>query len=696
MAGPLDNLTKLDGRLRCVANGRTEVNAVRAQQNGAVRLIPKKHDLLYTTLALPASGETIKSFGGALDAVKRGAQQTALANDVEVSVFVLFNRMEAPNPPYIVRRNGRVGVAIVPLSQLKQLDANEDIQLIELGETLKFPNPAKSPSFPGRPPSDRFRRLNQGQLAGAPREIALDEVGKNVLVGIIDIGGLDFAHQDFLDDSGVSRVVAIWDQGGEAFPAPQLSVSEGKAGKSTSYGSEITAADIAFAMKNANQANLSPYDLAPQSVQMRGSHATHVASIAAGRSGVCKRARIAAVMIALGESKPERGKSFYDTTRIVDGLAYLFDIAAQEKVDAISINISLGTNGGSHDGTDFPSRWIDTSMYEPGRAICVAAGNSGQDAPQFDGDLGFMSGRVHASGKIEAAGLRHDLEWIVAGNGLEDISENQLDIWYGAEDEFAVQLFAPNGEVIGPINPGQHVENRMLKDRTIVSIYNSLSDAKNGDNRIAIYLSPFMGPQMIGITAGSWRVRLTGKAIRNGAFNAWIERDDPRQTGNPSKWSLPSYFGPRSFVDAYTVSSLACGPRVTGVANLDEPNERVASTSSQGPTRDGRLKPEIAAPGTEIVAANGFDANSPWVAMSGTSMASPYVAGVSALMLSLNPKLTAAQVSGILRRTARPLPGAPYAWQNAAGFGAIDAEACLVEAVRIGERSEDLTKKRFP
>ena len=38
MGEALDKLTKLDGRLRCVANGKTEVNAVRAQQNGAVRL----------------------------------------------------------------------------------------------------------------------------------------------------------------------------------------------------------------------------------------------------------------------------------------------------------------------------------------------------------------------------------------------------------------------------------------------------------------------------------------------------------------------------------------------------------------------------------------------------------------------------------------------------------------------------------
>ena len=693
MAGPLDRLTKLDSRLRCVANGDTDVNAIRAEQSGAVRLKPRARQAQAPTSALPSGGESAKSLGKSLRAAKRGAQQSALPGDVEVSVFVLFNKIDAPTPAIVSRRNGRVGVAIVTLAQLEALDGNPAIQLIELGETLKAPNPSITVAVPPAPPTDRHAALNQGSLASPHGDaIALEAVGENVLIGIIDVGGIDFAHPDFLDDKGASRVIAIWDQGGDAFDPPELTVSEGKLGRSTGYGSEITAKDIAFALREAAKSKLSPHDLAPQSVRERGSHATHVASIAAGRSGVCKRAGIAAVMIALGDRDYDRGKSFYDTTRIVDGLAYLFDLAVRGGYKAVSINISLGTNGGAHDGSEFVSRWIDTSMFEPGRAICVAAGNSGQDQPQYDGDLGFWSGRVHASGKIPAASLRTDLEWVVVGNGLEDISENQMAIWYGAEDEFAVTLFAPDGTPIGPVLPGERIENKMLADRTMVSIYNRLSDPKNGDNCITLYLSPFMGRPVIGITAGSWKVRLTGRTIRNGAFNAWIERDDPAR-GAGAQWRLPSFFGGSTYVDLSTLSSLACGPRVTGVTNYDAAREALAVTSSQGPTRDGRAKPEIAAPGTDIVAASGFDPEAQWVAMSGTSMASPYVAGVSALMLSLNPRLTAAQISGIIRRTSQPLPGASYAWSNDAGFGVIDAVACLIEAVRIGQDARDLTKK---
>jgi subtilisin family serine protease len=132
---------------------------------------------------------------------------------------------------------------------------------------------------------------------------------------------------------------------------------------------------------------------------------------------------------------------------------------------------------------------------------------------------------------------------------------------------------------------------------------------------------------------------------------------------------------------------LACGHRVIAVANLDEEKQQINATSSQGPTRDGRCKPEIAAPGTRVIAANGFGEDEElWIGMTGTSMASPYVAGVIGLMLATNPDLTAAQCLGILQRTSRPLAGASYKWVSDVGFGRIDAESALEEARLINKR----------
>jgi hypothetical protein len=72
-------------------------------------------------------------------------------------------------------------------------------------------------------------------------------------------------------------------------------------------------------------------------------------------------------------------------------------------------------------------------------------------------------------------------------------------------------------------------------------------------------------------------------------------------------------------------------------------------------------------------------------------MSSPYVAGVVALMLQMDRKLTAAQITGILRRTAQPLPGSDFSWRDDAGYGAIQPRACLEEVRRLRER-RDRTK----
>jgi subtilisin family serine protease len=199
---------------------------------------------------------------------------------------------------------------------------------------------------------------------------------------------------------------------------------------------------------------------------------------------------------------------------------------------------------------------------------------------------------------------------------------------------------------------------------------------------------------VVGVPAGTWWVRVIGREVRDGHFHAWIERDDPVEIGpvGPKKaWRFPSFFSDKTNVDQSSVSSLACGERVISVANLDEVKNRINVSSSQGPTRDGRFKPDVAAPGTDIVAAKAFSGSSDlWVSMTGTSMASPYVAGVVGLMLAVQPGLTAAQIRGILLRTSKPLPGADYNWRNDAGFGVIDPKACVEEAAQINNR-KDLT-----
>ena len=512
--------------------------------------------------------------------------------------------------------------------------------------------------------------------------------GRNVLIGIVDVGGFDFAHQDFLDDAGKTRFVSIWDQRSGRRPPPVARGFE--------YGSEITRVHMNAAIAAAKKRGVPPATLLePQSQSTPGSHGTHVASIAAGRSGVCPEAHIAGVVVDIPQPADpieRRRMTFSDTSRIVHAVEYLLDVAEKLGVPLV-VNISLGTNGGAHDGLSGVSRWLDAYLAAPGRAVCIAAGNAGQEKAQTEGDLGWMMGRIHAQGRVPARGLEVELEWTVVGDGFEDRSENELEIWYGSQDRFAVAVKPPGAADWIAVSPREFVENHRLPSGTTLSIYNELYHPTNGANYIAIYLSPNLDPDAFrGIDAGVWKVRLTGEEVRDGRFNAWIERDDPGELESIAGrrlYRFPSFFNEVSLTDSHSISSLACGHRIIAVSNLDDARQRMHATSSQGPTRDGRYKPEIAAPGTDIVAANGFaHPDDPWIAMTGTSMASPYVSGVVALMLAANRGLSAAQCAGILLRTAKPLPGSSYDWGNDVGFGRINAAAAIEEAKRANERTE--------
>ncbi|MCP3990133.1 MAG: hypothetical protein GY724_13740 [Actinomycetia bacterium] len=157
-----------------------------------------------------------------------------------------------------------------------------------------------------------------------------------MIVGIIDVGGFDFAHLDFMR-SGKTRFEKIWDQGATP-PSP----SE-EADSPFGYGVVLTAEDMNRAIADAAAVGVAPSDFLPQSTMQVGSHGTHVASIAAGNQEVCPQAVLVGVTIALTA------------------------------------------------------------------ADAVAAGNSGQEAAQFEGDVGYASGRIHASGRIPAAGLIADM-----------------------------------------------------------------------------------------------------------------------------------------------------------------------------------------------------------------------------------------------------------------------------------------------
>lgn len=154
---------------------------------------------------------------------------------------------------------------------------------------------------------------------------------------------------------------------------------------------------------------------------------------------------------------------------------------------------------------------------------------------------------------------------------------------------------------------------------------------------------------------------------------------------------------------AQTIGSPGAADQAITVGSVDK-RKQLASYSSRGPTKDGRLKPEVVAPGSAITStlpparstlATGLLGGSQttqavWYGpLSGTSMAAPHVSGVIALMLEVNPSLTPLEVKQILVATAQDL-GQPGR-DNETGYGFVNA----IAATQVAENPALLGSPQF-
>lgn len=468
--------------------------------------------------------------------------------------------------------------------------------------------------------------------------------GTGTVVGIIDYG-MDFAHHNFRNPGGGTRLLSIWHQDGSSSPMSPFG-----------YGREYTQEQINHALEQGDPYGTLGYGPTPD-IRLsgaKGTHGTHVADIAAGNGrgshmpGVAPGAEIVFVDVR-PDDIPWRGRgvvgsSFGDSVRLVEAIQYTFDRAGNRPC---VINVSLGTNGGPHDGSTLVEEAIDVLVRgAPNRAVVMSAANSFDDG-------------IHAAGTVnENAHL--DLVWEISSS---DTSHNEIEVWYSGQDRFAVELIAPGGNSLGTISPDS---NGVSANRDIF-VSNRLADPNNNDNMIGVFLES-------GLPAGKWIVRLHGLKVHDGSFHAWIERDD----------RFPSNFGP-PHDNTHTIGSIACGYETIVVGSYDahKTSFPLSYFSSAGPTRDNRKKPEISAPGHQVFAARSRT-GSGVVRKSGTSMAAPAVTGVVALMmgqaLAQGTSLSVQQIRGILADTARDNPPGGNGWHDRYGSGRVSASQA-VEAV---------------
>lgn len=134
-----------------------------------------------------------------------------------------------------------------------------------------------------------------------------------------------------------------------------------------------------------------------------------------------------------------------------------------------------------------------------------------------------------------------------------------------------------------------------------------------------------------------------------------------------------------------TVASPASADSALAVGAIDR-HEALAPFSDRGPRPDGlAVKPEITAPGVDIAAARGRDASRPgaepapgYLTLSGTSMATPHVAGAAAILAQQHPDWTPAQLKATLIASARPNSAIGVFAQ---GAGRVDVARALTQTV---------------
>jgi len=578
------------------------------------------------------------------DSLGRLRAEEALPEEVPV-----IAKLADPERPVgglrVVTRLGKVVTGRVAVDRVVEVRQNPNV--ISLKASLPY-----GPTLAYSVPEIRATAADLARAAG-PAGVA----GRNVVVGVID-WGCDFAHSNFRDRLGRTRLLYLWDQRGGSrreSPAP------------FGYGREFTREHIDAALAERDPYAALRYDPALGDTQGMGTHGTHVLDIAAGNgrapgssAGVAPEADLIFVHLRGEDTRPE--DNLGDSVRVLEAVRYVADRAGTRPV---VINMSLGRTGGPHDHTPLAVQGLDALLEErPGLAVVMSAGN-------------YYEAGLHSSGRL-STGETADLRWVVTPRN-DEIAE--MEVWYPGEDTYVVELIDPRGQTVARVGLG---EDRIVREggEVVATLYHRRRDPNNGDNQCDLFLWP-------SALIGTWVTRLRAVEGRSGRpYNAWIERDDP---------AFQTRFAPECAVKTQTTNSICNGLKTIAVAAYDARirHAPVVNFSSAGPTRDGRAVPVVSAPGAGIRAArstrirNGRRQADGLTVKSGTSMAAPHVTGIVALMFEAagEVRLKATQTRAILQRTARKSP--PFGDDERARYGAGRADAAAAVAAVLA-----LTGKR--
>jgi endonuclease G len=314
-------------------------------------------------------------------------------------------------------------------------------------------------------------------------------------------------------------------------------------------------------------------------------------------------------------------------------------------------------NAGAHDGRSSLELAFDAFSNRgtlPGLVIVKSAGNE-------RGKAG------HARLTIAEQGA-DSLVWrCPQGSG-----KVHVELWWKSGSDYQFQLKSPQGDVSEWVHEKNPDLEGYFKKRGPFEMKLVKRHPDNGDNLLKIEVDNGVIP----VANSDWTLKIRAVRVRPGGdLHAWIEREGQAQaqflTHQNEDMTLSI---PGTSDSVITVSAIDPDPEIIDGKMAIE----VGTFSSYGPTRDGREKPDIAAPGVRIKAAR-RDTPDGVIEMCGTSMAAPHLAGAVALLLSRmakgpQPLPTATQISSVLREKTINYSGI---WDRGQGYGVLDVKALL-------------------
>ena len=585
-------------------------------------------------IAQAISESRAESFGldrGGAAGLESLPRRSKLGTMVTVPVLIRVRDPAWKAPPGVVvqSRLGNIVSASAPLEVLEELRADKGIVSIDSSREGGILELTTSKAF---------------VHATAVHQPPIDEKGDSAIVGIID-SGVDVLHEAFLDDAGKTRILCVWDQGTASGNAPSAVDADAF---SQSYGTLYVQSEIQ---------DMIDHGIAPAALRDPMLHGTHVASIAAGRpvgafaGGIAPEAKLIVVIPNMTTAPGDPPSLGYSNSH-VDALSFVQSAAAREGLP-VAVNVSLGMNAGAHDGSSTLEAAFDafTGMGRlPGVVLVKSAGNE-------------RGHKGHARADVPQNGFA-DITW---ESSQAPRDEDYIEVWFNAFDDIEFTLLDPAGNAsatVSATNP--NVETTL--NGNFCRLRLTLNHRDNSDNLLVITIEP----DGSSIQGGLWTLRLLGKTILSpgaGVVHAWVERHRSRavvfDSGDNDEMTLSI---PGTANHVITVG--ACGSAMP---------LQLTTSSSWGLTRDRRPKPDLVAPGTDVVAARANTGDhQATTAMTGTSMAAPHVTGSIALVLSKRhkdggkPQVNAVQIRKELVASAQNFTGVH---NKGVGYGALDTLA---------------------